>query len=220
MWVIPAVNCGDERCVRRALGAVKLLGTEWVKFDVSDGTFAPTITWNEPAKLPSLLAREGLGEMKVEAHLMVRAVRAGLAAWLAGGARRVLVHVETFPAEGAIDFFYELQAMCEAANAELGLALAPRTPVDALVPYLGHTLFIQLLAVPPGPSGQLFDEGTFEKLEYLRDRAPEVTIEIDGGVTPAIAHRLREAGADVIAAASYIFGARDPRAAYRELLEA
>ena len=51
MEVIPAVNCGDEACARRALGIVRLLETEWVKFDVSDGTFASTVTWNKPAKL-------------------------------------------------------------------------------------------------------------------------------------------------------------------------
>ena len=110
--------------------------------------------------------------------------------------------------------------MCSTAGAELGLAIAPETSVDELVLYLGETLFIQLLAVKPGPAGQKFDEGTFEKLEFLRDRAPEATIEVDGGVTPAIARRLKEAGADVVASSSYIFGERDPRAAYQEFLDA
>lgn len=220
MEVIPAINCGDESCVRRALGVVKILEVPWIKFDVSDGTFAPTVTWSEPAKLPALLAREGLGEVGIEAHLMARDVKRILGLWLAGGVRRAITHVEAFPKQGALDFFYELQSMCEAANAELAVAIAPRTPVDELVPYLGHTLFIQLLAVEPGPSGQTFDEGTFEKLEFLRDRAPELTIEVDGGVTPAIARRLKEAGADLVASASYIFDARDPHAAYQELLGA
>lgn len=220
MEVIPAVNCGDEACVRRALGIVKTLETPWVKFDVSDGTFAPTVTWNEPAKLPAFCAAEGLTDISVEAHLMMRNVKGPLVAWLAGGARRAVVHLEAFPKEDALDFFYELEKMCEAANAELGISLAPQTLVDEIVPYLGHVLFIQLLAVKPGLSGQAFDERTFEKLEFLRDRAPEATIEIDGGVTPALARRLREAGADVVASASYIFGERDPRTAYQELLDA
>lgn len=219
MEVIPAVNCADEACVRRALGIVKLLETEWVKFDVSDGTFAPTITWNEPEKLKGWLEEEGLGKISIEVHLMVRDVKSALDRWLQAGIRRAIVHVEVFPKGKELDFFYELERMCIAADAELGLSLAPETSVDALVDFLGETLFIQLLAVAPGPSGQAFDEGTFGKLEFLRDRAPAAVIEIDGGMTPRIARRLKEAGADIVASSSYLFNERDPRAAYQEFLE-
>ncbi|MFH0806343.1 MAG: hypothetical protein V1885_01305 [Candidatus Brennerbacteria bacterium] len=220
MEVIPAVNCEDEAGVRHALGVVKLLETEWVKFDVSDGTFASTVTWNEPGKLPALLKKEELSDIGIEAHLMVRDVKAALAEWLNVGAKRAIVHVEVFPKGNEREFFYELERMCVAAGAELGLSIAPETSVDELVPYFGEILFIQLLAVKPGPSGQKFDEGTFEKLEFLRDRVPEAVIEIDGGMTPALARRLKEAGADMVASSSYIMGERDPRAAYQEFLDA
>lgn len=220
MEVIPAVNCSDEACVRRAISIIKLLETEWVKFDVSDGTFAPTVTWNEPEKLKGWFEKEGLGEISIEAHLMVMDVKPTLKSWLEAGIRRAIVHVETFPKGKELEFFYELERMCLAAGAELGLSIGPATSVDALVDFLGKTLFVQLLAVTPGPSSQVFDEGTFGKLEFLRDRAPEAVIEIDGGVTPGIARRLKEAGADIVASSSYIFGERDPRAAYRELMEA
>lgn len=214
------MNCGDETCVRRAIGIVKLLETEWVKFDVSDGTFAPTVTWDEPEKLKEWLEKEGLGEISIEAHLMVRNVKPALNHWLKAGIRRAIVHVETFPKGKELEFFYELERMCLEAGAELGLSVAPATSVDALADFLGETLFVQLLAVTPGPSGQVFDEGTFGKLEFLRDRAPETVIEIDGGMTPRIARRLKEAGADIVASSSYIFGERDPRAAYQEFLDA
>jgi ribulose-phosphate 3-epimerase len=219
MEAIPTVNCSDEACVRRGLGIVKLLEAAWVEFDVSDGTFASTITWNEPAKLEELIKKEGLEDISIGVHCMVRDVKPTLAAWLQAGARRAIVHVEVFPKEKPQEFFYELERMCTAAGAELGLSIAPETPVNELVPYLGETLFIQLLAVKPGPSGQKFDEGTFEKLEFLRDRAPEATIAIDGGVTPALARRLKEAGADIVVSASYIMSERDPHTAYRELLD-
>ncbi len=220
MEVIPTINCGDEACVRRGLGVVAILGADKIKFDVSDGSFASTVTWNEPAKLRSMLEKEGLGESEIEVHLMVKDVKSALKVWLEAGIRRAIVHIEVFPKGKELDFFHEIESMCVAAGTELGLAIAPETAVDELVAYLGETLFVQLLAVKPGPAGQKFDEGTFEKLEFLRDRAPELMIEIDGGVTPAIARRLKEAGADAVASSSYIFGERDHRAAYRELLDA
>lgn len=212
------MNCGDEACVRKTLAAAAPLGAPWVEFDVADGTFTPTVTWNEPAKLEALMKEAGMEDVGIEAHLMVRDPARHLNDWLIAGAKRVIVHVEALPDDMELRTFYELQNACIAHEAELGIALAPATPIDAVVPYLGHVLFIQLLAVTPGPAGQAFNEATLAKLEFLRERAPEVIIEIDGGVTPTVARKVGERGADIIAVASYIFGSKDPAAAYRELL--
>ncbi len=218
MEVIPVVNCGNEACVRKMLAVAAPLGAPWVEFDVSDGTLAPTVTWNEPAKLAAFMEEAGMEDAVVEAHLMTREPARHLKNWLLAGAKRAIVHIEALPDDVELRAFYELQSACVAHDAELGIALAPVTPIDAVVPYLGHVLFIQLLAVTPGPAGQAFNEATLAKLEFLRGRAPEATIEIDGGVTPAVARKVGERGADIIAVSSYIFGSKDPAVAYRELI--
>jgi ribulose-phosphate 3-epimerase len=74
-----------------------------------------------------------------------------------------------------------------------------------------------LLAVTPGPSGQAFDERIIKKIEVLSEKMPNVLIEVDGGINKDIAIRVRDAGADIIVAASYVFGSDDPGDTFREL---
>lgn len=214
MEVVPAINCVDAGCVRARLKLAEDLGAASAHLDVTDGVFTLHRSWNDPAKFSEIARNHP--DLAVEVHLMVKDPVAAVRAWGMSGARRLIVHVETLTPES----FETLASECARHDVELGVALCPETPVGEVISYLGEVLFIALLAVPPGPSGQAFDNGTFEKLEFLRDRAPEATIAIDGGVTPDLARRLKEAGADVVVSGSYIFNAKDPHAAYQELLDA
>lgn len=57
-----------------------------------------------------------------------------------------------------------------------------------------------------------------EKLKTLINRKNAATIiEIDGGVTNKNARQLADAGADVLVAGSYVFGAQDPIATIADL---
>ena len=46
---------------------------------------------------------------------------------------------------------------------------------------------------------------------------PHAIIEVDGGITPETAKWAKDAGADIVVSASYIFGSKDPEGAYEEL---
>lgn len=213
MEIIPVVNCTDEACVKTRLKAVEALGAPWAHLDVSDGVFTVHRSWGDPEKFPKLYDPDSLS---VEVHLMVADPVAAVHRWLGAGVRRIIVHAEALSPET----FAALAGACIEAGVELGVSLRLDTPVDEILPYLGEIVFVQLLAVSPGPSGQKFGEEIFEKLEFLRDRAPELTIEVDGGITPAVARRLKEAGVEAVTSGAYLWNERDPRTAYRELLDA
>jgi ribulose-phosphate 3-epimerase len=76
-----------------------------------------------------------------------------------------------------------------------------------------------VLAVQLGAAGQQFLSFTEEKVRFLREEMPDATIEVDGGMTPETARRVKKVGADTIVSASYIFNAVDPKKAYEELRE-
>jgi ribulose-phosphate 3-epimerase len=68
--------------------------------------------------------------------------------------------------------------------------------------------------VNPGFGGQTFIENTIDKTMRLKElilkKNSKALIEIDGGVNYDTGRRLKEAGADVLVAGSFVFGAENP----------
>ena len=209
--VIPSINChvGDLECVKKKLGVCKTLGVEWVHLDAADGVFTFHKSWNEPPRW-----RE-LGEgFNLEVHLMVENPGAQADLWLPEGAKRVVVHAETVPP----DVFEAIAAKARGVGAEVMLSSNPETSVAKLEPYLPLTSFFQVLAVHPGLAGQKFLPLVLEKARWLREKSPDATIEIDGGITLETAQRAVASGVDTIVSATHIFSSSDPKKAYQELL--
>lgn len=210
MRVIPVINCPDLACVRKKIEVVKsfLHEGELVHLDVTDGSFSSYRVWGDPLGWSSLAAPFGL-----EAHLMVDHPEQCADDWLAAGARRLILHVETLtPAT-----LHDIASIAEQHHAEIMLSSKPETPAEDLEPYLRRVSAFQVLAVPPGPSAQPFLPFVREKIVFLRERVPDATIEVDGGMDPATVRLVKGAGADTIVSSSYLFGAADPARAYREL---
>ena len=69
------------------------------------------------------------------------------------------------------------------------------------------------MSVNPGFGGQKFIPYTLQKLRDLRilrdELNPQCLIEIDGGISAQNIILLKENGADMVVAGSYIFGAKD-----------
>lgn len=55
------------------------------------------------------------------------------------------------------------------------------------------------------------------QVRFLRDRCPDLYIEVDGGLAPDTIQHAAAAGANAIVAGSAIFGAADPGAVIQQL---
>jgi ribulose-phosphate 3-epimerase len=79
------------------------------------------------------------------------------------------------------------------------------------------------MSVNPGFGGQQFIENTYAKISALKDlilrKNAKTLIEIDGGVTNKNAKALIDAGADVLVAGSFVFGASNPTQTIAELVD-
>jgi ribulose-phosphate 3-epimerase len=214
MEIVPVLNCADFSCVKERFALAAGWGAPWIHLDIADGKFAPVTTWNNPDELRVLL--EEHPGVSAGVHLMVKDPAAVAEKWLAAGAKRLIVHVESLDGPDG-EAIHAIIERCTEHGAEVMLALKPETPVSEVIPYLNLVYAVQCLAVPVGFSGQAFDGRVMEKISYLRLRNPDLTIEVDGGVTPVVAKRVKDAGADIATSGGYIFGSRDPAAAYREL---
>ena len=135
-----------------------------------------------------------------------------------GGVRRIFLHVETVPFHEFSAAFFSLKRRYP--KLEIGIAILPETDAESAVPFLGLCGLALCLAVKPGFSGQEFISGTIEKIEYLRRDLPACVIEVDGGITPPLVKRAREAGADIAVSGAFVWDAPDFLSAYNELTEA
>ncbi len=213
LLVIPAVNCTDLQCLRDRFEKLRSYGCKEAHLDVSDGAFAPTKLMTEVAA-PDIVKNYSK-DIFIEAHLMTVRPLLEVERWVSAGVRRLLFHVETMDARQFTDAFFALKK--KYPKLEIGVSVLPETDAEEAVPYVGVCGFAQCLAVSPGPSGQTFIPGAIEKVEYIRRDLPASAIELDGGVTPEIARRAREAGADIVISGSYLWGAPDFLHAYEEL---
>lgn len=76
---------------------------------------------------------------------------------------------------------------------------------------------VLIMTVHPGFGGQKFMASELPKVRALRDRYPELNIEVDGGIGPATIDQAADAGANVIVAGSAVFSAHDPAEVIRTL---
>jgi len=220
--IIPTINAPDWPTVKERIEKIAPY-SDWVEIDVSDGRFAPTKTWANPDDLKTL---ETSKHVRIAIHLMVSQPEKEIDRWLKSGVRRIIVHYEALKRAGVgglvgLDSVGKkiaaLAEKCHSEWVELGLAIVWRTPVKAIARYLNLVDVVQVLAVEPGPSGQQFNAEALSRVNELRPLPGKFKIEWDGGVTLANVRKIKNAGADLIAAASAIFGSREPERALEAL---
>ncbi|HRY77106.1 MAG TPA: hypothetical protein P5524_03065 [Candidatus Paceibacterota bacterium] len=207
MLVIPVINEKDFAEIQRKIKLVESY-SNWVQIDVSDGIFTARQTWNNPIDLLKIGSA-----VKIEAHLMVRNPELILENWLKNPlVQRVLVHLEaTLKMERIISLTREY-------DKELGIAINPETPIEKLEPYFNRVNFFQILAVAPGSAGQKFNPQVIDKIGALKLRKNDVIIEVDGGINPENSKLLKNAGADILASATYIFDSENIKEAMDNLI--
>ena len=196
-------------------------GADLLHVDGMDGHFVPNLTMG-PALVASL--RRALPDAFLDVHVMVTDPIQYIAPFAEAGADHLTFHVEPAldPRAGAgmapLSAGYDVAEVARAvrdAGMTAGLAINPPTELtDGIVEMCRGFELVLVMSVNPGFSGQAFIPGVLEKTRTLRDRLGEgVRIEMDGGIGLETAPACREAGADVLVAASAIFGvARADRA--------
>jgi ribulose-phosphate 3-epimerase len=79
---------------------------------------------------------------------------------------------------------------------------------------------VLIMTVHPGFGGQKFMASELPKVKAVRERYPDLNIEVDGGLSEKTVEQAADAGANVIVAGSAVFGAKDPGDVIAKLREA
>jgi ribulose-phosphate 3-epimerase len=104
-------------------------------------------------------------------------------------------------------------------GAGAGLALNPATPLETITGALDLCDVVLVMSVAAGFGGQAFQPVALEKLRRLRDLAPHVLLEIDGGVNLSNVADCAEAGAHLLVVGSAIFRQNNYAEQVRRLTE-
>jgi ribulose-phosphate 3-epimerase len=209
--VEPSLYGADFARLGEQVEALLGAGCRVFHFDVGDGHFVEPITMG-PIVLkdvaPLVHARGGA----MDVHLMVDHPTKYFEAVRAAGGDSVTFHYEAVA---------DVPATIGAARGrglQAGVAFNPETSPDDVAAVAGDADLVLCMSIHPGYSGTPFQEAAFGRIARLRELLPHhVHIQVDGGVGRGNIGRLRESGATLFVAASSIFGAGDPGAAYDEL---
>lgn len=179
--------------------------------DIMDGVFVPNISYGFP--VVKAIARKARKPM--DAHLMIIRPEKYIGRFSEAGADMLSFHLN------ATDTPSEALAMVKDAGMQAGLAINPDIPVESLFKYLHECDFVLIMSVFAGFGGQKFIETTYSRIETVKNEIMRsglsCLVEVDGGISPANARSLADAGADILVAGSSVFGASDPAAAIRSL---
>jgi len=201
--IIPAIIAKDFEELKAKLARVEGL-VSWAQIDVMDGVFVSPTTWREPADLEKINSA-----INLEAHLMVEKPENIIDGWLNSPVRRILLHYESTDAET----IKKLLGKIADSGKSSGIALKLETPLW-VVDFLSETLLatrysltsIQLMSISEiGYHGHPFEEKVLDRIKTLREKYPNVTISVDGGVSLENASKIIFAGADNLLVGNAIF---------------
>jgi ribulose-phosphate 3-epimerase len=199
MKVSPSILTCDFAHLDTELAFLEKTGANMVHLDVMDGVFVPNLSFGPP-----VIARlRPLTRLPFDVHLMMYLPHRLIDAFADAGADLINIHAECgSPLE-------ETLAHIRARGKKAALTLKPKTPAEAVLPYLDRVDMILVMTVEPGFGGQAFMPDMLPKIEALRNAVGSrpIDIEVDGGINAETGALTAKAGATVAVVGSALFNA-------------
>ena len=207
--VAPSILSADFACLGAEVEDIRKGGADYAHVDVMDGLFVPNISIG----IPVIKSLRRATDMFLDVHLMIDRPLRYVEQFCAAGADLTNFHVEADTQENILLAIERAHALGKKA----GITVKPKTPAEAVLPFLKHVELVLVMTVEPGFGGQSFMYDQLDKIaairRYIDERCPGCELEADGGINADTAKLVKAAGCNVLVAGSAVFDKADRAAA-------
>lgn len=211
--VAPSILSADFVNLERDVRQLGETGADYVHVDVMDGLFVPNISIG----IPVVAALRRVTSLPLDVHLMIDRPLRYVDRFCDAGADILTVHVEADTLENTLEALRRIRAK----GVRAAISVKPKTPAEAVLPFLPYCGLILVMTVEPGFGGQSFMADMMPKLRAIREfidrENPGCELEVDGGVNEETGAVCKANGANVLVTGSAYFKSADPAAFVKRL---
>lgn len=198
--ISPSMLASDYANLEQELEKCEKGGADLIHLDVMDGHFVPNISIGAPV----ISAMKKVCKVPFDVHLMISDPYFYAEDFIKTGA-----DIITFHTECDSDIEKTIKKITD-GGCKVGLAVKPNTPIENVYPYLDKISMVLVMTVEPGFGGQSFMESVMPKVAAVREKCPDMDIQVDGGINTETVKIAGKAGANVFVAGSAVFKSEDP----------
>jgi len=206
----PSVLAADFGKLSQEVKKAEKFGSDFLHVDIMDGVFVPNITIG-----PDVVSKiNEASSLPLHVHLMIVNPQNFIEAFAKAGADIISFHIE------AVDYDIgkskKIIEMIKRLGKKPAIAINPPTPLNKIKPLLKYLDWVLIMTVNPGFGGQKFMPRVIPKIKELR-KIYKKDIEIDGGINNINGKLVVDAGANILAAGTFVFKAKNMSQAIRSL---
>ena len=209
----PSILSCDYMNMQRDFDYCKECGVKWFHVDIMDGHFVPNMSFGYSL----VAAMRKVTDLVLDVHLMIETPIKYAEEFCKAGADYLTIHVESDTREN----IKKTLELIRSLGVKPGIVVKPKTPAEAVAPYLDKVDMVLVMTVEPGFGGQKFMADMMPKVKKLREMLDKVNpachLEVDGGVDLNTVKECKANGANVFVAGSAYFGAADKKTFTEEM---